>query len=266
MVQTVRYREGQSLAYSISGDPNGFPVLVQHGMIASIEDAGLFARLIATGTRLVCIARPGYGESSPYEMAAIGEWGDLVAVLADELALTQFDVLGMSSGAPYSYAIGHRLPGRVRNIFVFSGTPALYAAEVRAAWPYPVDQTAGLAELKRVARELFFADLPAGDLSRPEIRDSLRNDCFGIALDLKLRCNDWGFRLSDVPAPVWMRHSRYDPSVPLVAAEMTARLLPHCHLEIVESEVHFSQAALDDYIRQTIAPRFGKEGERYIRW
>ena len=70
-------------------------------------------------------------------MRNIGEWGDIVAGLVDELAIAQFDVLGMSSGAPYSYAIGSGLPDRTRNIFIFSGTPALYDERVLAHWPYP---------------------------------------------------------------------------------------------------------------------------------
>jgi hypothetical protein len=42
-------------------------------LIASITDHHLFDRLLAAGIRLICIARPGYGESSPYVMANLGE-------------------------------------------------------------------------------------------------------------------------------------------------------------------------------------------------
>jgi hypothetical protein len=48
---------------------------------ASITDYHLFDRLIEAGTRLICIARPGYGESSRYVMINMAEWGDIVAVL-----------------------------------------------------------------------------------------------------------------------------------------------------------------------------------------
>ena len=69
-------------------------------MIASIRDYLLFDRLIELGTHLICIARPGYGNSSPYKMNNMAEWGELIAILANELKLPQFDILGMSSGAP----------------------------------------------------------------------------------------------------------------------------------------------------------------------
>lgn len=126
MKQIARDKNGNSLSYAEYGDKNGYPILIQHGLIASINDPCLFERLIELGTHLICIARPGYGESSPIIMNNIAEWADIVSVLIDELKLSHFDILGMSSGAPYSYSIGYKFPDKVRNIFIFSGTLALY--------------------------------------------------------------------------------------------------------------------------------------------
>jgi len=106
------------------GDRQGYPVLVQHGLIASISDYGLFDRLIERGARLICIARPGYGESSPYLLGSYAEWADLVSMVIGELHLQQFDVLGISSGAPYAYSIGYKFPEQVGSIFILSGMPA----------------------------------------------------------------------------------------------------------------------------------------------
>jgi hypothetical protein len=62
-----------------------------------------------------------------------------------------------------------------------------------------------------------------------------------------MRCMDSGFQLSDVKGRL-LRHSKSDNSVPLVTAEMTAKLLPNCRLEIRENDVHFSQEVLDHFI------------------
>lgn len=248
MKKTTRYKNGNCLSYVDFGDPTGFPILIQHGMIASIHSQHLFKRLIQTGTRLISIARPGYGESSPYEMKNIAEWGDIVSILVDELGLAHFDILGISSGAPYSYAIGYRFAHQVRNLFILSGTPALYDENVLSCWPYPVNKNASLAELQTLAYELFFSHLSKADLDQDEIQDSMRYDCFGIGQDLKIRCMDWGFPLSDVQGRVTMRHSRSDQSVPLITAQMTAKLLPDCRIEIRENDDHFSQEVLDDFI------------------
>ena len=256
MKQLMKYKNGNLLSYSEYGDKNGYPILVQHGMIASITDYHLFDRLIETGTHLISIARPGYGESSPYHMSNMAEWGDIVSVLVDELKISHFDILGMSSGAPYSYAIGSKLPEQVRNIFIFSGTPALYDERVLALWPYPVNKLASFIELERVAKEIFFSDVSPEDLLRDDIRDSMKNDCFGIAQDLKLRCTDWGFDLSEVKAAVYMQHSKADDQVPFSTAEITAHLLPNCQLDIRESDGHFSDELLDSFIETTMMDHY----------
>ena len=249
MTQIARYKDGQSLAYAEYGDRNGYPVLIQHGLIASIDDGYLFQPLIQAGRRLISIARPGYGASSPYPLAAMAEWAEMVSAVVDPLGLAQFDVLGMSSGAPYAYALGCAFPHRVRNIYIYSGIPALYDPDIRSQWPFALDLHATLAELEHLANQLFFSNLSAADLQTSAIRDSMRNHAFGLALDFWLRCRDWGFTLSEVKAPVHMQHSRRDAGVPLVTAELTAKRLPQCTLAIKDTDVHFSPEALAEFFR-----------------
>ena len=253
MKQSALYKNGHALSYAEYGDKNGYPLLIQHGLIASICDYDLFEQLIEWGTHLICIARPGYGESSPYMMNNIAEWADIVSVLIDTLKLSQFDVLGMSSGAPYSYALGYKFPARVRNIFILSGIPALYDDNVLSVWPYAVNKNASLAEMEKLAGELFFSNVSHDDLQRNDIKDSMMNNCFGIAQDLRLRCKDWGFRLSEVSETVYIQHSRSDNAVPIRVAEMTAHLLPNCRLAISETDVHFSKGLLNDFIKTVMA-------------
>ena len=252
MKQTALYRNGSSLSYAEYGDKHGYPVLIQHGMVASIDDSHLFQRLIQSGTYLICIARPGYGASSPYPLVNIAEWADLVAVVVDQLGLSQFDLLGMSSGAPYTYSIAHYFPSRVRNVYIFSGIPALYDGKILSLWPYPVDKNAKIDELQKLAHALFFSNLSDDDLKQSSIKDSMMNNCFGIAQDLRLRCQDWGFDLSEVKARVYMQHSRWDAGVPVMTAELTARSLPNCILEVKDTDIHFSEAMLDEFIRTVI--------------
>ena len=38
MRKTAVYKNGNLLSYAEFGDPNGYPILIQHGLIASIVD------------------------------------------------------------------------------------------------------------------------------------------------------------------------------------------------------------------------------------
>jgi len=250
--QTLIMPNGFRLSYAQYGDRDGYPILIQHGLIASIDDYELFDRLIQSRTRLICIARPGYGESSPFVMSSFAEWADLAGALIQELGLAQFDVLGMSSGAPYSYAIGSKFPAKVGRIFIFSGIPALYDEIVLSKWPYAMAKNSSIADMKALARELFFSNLTQADLQRNDIRDSLMNDGFGVAQDLKLRSMIWGFRLSDVKCKVFMQHSQCDEAVPFRTATRTSELLPNCQFELLENGPHFSNEALDNFIKHTV--------------
>lgn len=167
MKQIMKYRGENTLCYSEFGDGDGYPILVQHGLIASISDDHLFEHLSKAGKRIICIARPGYGESSSYRMKNVAEWGAIVGILVDALQIAHFDVLGISSGAPYSYAIGYVLPTKARNIYIFSGTPALYEDRVLEFWPYPIKRNASIAEMANVAKKCFFRMSPKKTYREP---------------------------------------------------------------------------------------------------
>lgn len=256
MNKTLRIQKDQILSYATYGNENDFPVLIQHGLIASIKDIDLFTPLLDLGTRVICIARPGYGDSSPHAMKNVAEWGNIVSALVQELGLAQFDVLGISSGAPYSYSIGFQMPEKTRNIFILSGIPALYDDAVLAHWPYNVTKNARIEEMQKLAHELFFSDLSPHDLEDNDVKDSLRNDCFGLALDLRIRFLDWGFKLQEVKPQVIMRHSHADQAVPFITAETTSKMLPNCRLDVRKSDAHFSSEIMADFIHTIMAEHY----------
>jgi pimeloyl-ACP methyl ester carboxylesterase len=258
--QMLKYKDGLQLSYAEYGDKGGYPILIQHGLIASIDDYDLFDRLIQQQIRLICIARPGYGESSPYMLGSYAEWADIVSLLIQELEMPHFDILGISSGAPYAYSVGYKFPEKIGSIFILSGMPALYDDVVLSYWPYGPIRDMNMSSLEDLAHQLFFSNLTEEDLNRSDIRDSLVNRSFGVAQDLRLRFRDWGFHLSDVNAPVFMRHSKVDDAVPFHAAVRTSELLPDCHLDLLDSGPHFSQEVLDNFIDETMLPNI-----RFVR-
>jgi hypothetical protein len=61
--------------------------------------------------------------------------------------------------------------------------------------------------MEKVAKDVYFTNVTKEDKEKNDIRDSMRNDCFGIAQDLRIRCMDWGFRLPEIRGAVYMEHS-----------------------------------------------------------
>ena len=53
MEQLIDYKDRYQLAFSDVGDKHGFPVLIQHGLIATISDTQLFDRLLDMNVRLI---------------------------------------------------------------------------------------------------------------------------------------------------------------------------------------------------------------------
>ena len=122
--------------------------------------------------------------------------------------------------------------------------------------PYDITPDATIYELEGIAKQVFFPNPSAEDLQRNDIRDSMKNNCFGLAQDLQLRCRDWGFPLSEMNATVYMQHGQEDDAVPFETARITAILLPNCTLDVREEGGHFSPEALNDFIKNIMAEHY----------
>ena len=251
MIKKFRFNGEDVLAYNDFGKENSFPILVQHGTMASIKDIGFFDEL-GKYARVICVARPGYGESSPYILKNILEYGEIINKLIEELSIEKFDVLGPSAGAIYGYAIAKACPDKTRNIFVYSGTPALYDEEVRKNWPFPISEEITVEDSQKIAFEVFFANFSEEDKKQDTIKDSMANNCFGEGQNLRLRFKNWGFTLSEIKAKVCMQHSKEDNVLSYIMAERTAKLLNDCELELLEKGDHFTKEGFESFIKNTV--------------
>ncbi len=112
--------------------------------------------------------------------------------------------------------------------------------------------------MEKLANDLFFSGLSSEDKARRDIKDSMMHNCFGPALDFRIRGMDWEFKLSDVHQKVFMQHSRLDEG--FKTAELTSKMLPNCKFIARENEGHFSKELLDDFI-QTVMAGFYKQAD-----
>ncbi len=258
MIKKISYDNGLELAFTDYGDKGGYPVLSHHGLVGGIKQPSLEKDLAGTGVRIINIARPGYGESSVNEMKSYADWAEIIGTLIKELGITKFDLLGMSAGTPYCYALGALMPENVKRIFIYSGLPGLCEPDVLNSYPnlenvkkeYSFYRKSSLKDIANSLYEMYLKPLPKEVLELDDFQDSMANNCLGMAQEAKLQSIDWGFSLKDVVRPVYMQHSKADEEAPFAAALKTSQLLPDCKLTTLENAPHFSEETLVEFFKK----------------
>lgn len=120
-MQKLTLSDGRELAFELYGDPEGTPVIFNHGFSDSRlirnPDESLTKSL---GVRVVAADQPGVGGSSPQKKRQMVDWGPDMRELADSLGWDKFAVAGHSGGSPHALAIAYHMPQRVTKIVLAS--------------------------------------------------------------------------------------------------------------------------------------------------
>jgi pimeloyl-ACP methyl ester carboxylesterase len=121
--RTVTTKDGRTLAYCDVGDPNGPLVIHNHGGPSSRLEAHLFAdAAVKHKLRLLCVDRPGIGQSSPQAHRSYAGWADDMTAVADALGYRQFGVTGWSEGGPWALAAAAYIdPARLHHVTNIAG-------------------------------------------------------------------------------------------------------------------------------------------------
>ncbi len=121
--RTIIAQDGRSLAGLEVGDPNGPLVIHNHGGPSSRLEARLFADAASRHKlRLICVDRPGIGQSSPQEARSYAGWAQDLTTIADALGHHEFGVTGWSEGGPWALAAAATIdPLRLRHVTSIAG-------------------------------------------------------------------------------------------------------------------------------------------------
>lgn len=264
--------DGRMLGYRVYGDPQGAPVYFFHGLPGSHEQAALVAEQAArAGVALVAFDRPGFGDSSPADGAAIGAIVEDAAELADRLGHERFAVLGTSCGGPYALACARLLRRRVTGVGLLAGIAPMDRPELRRG-QLPLlrlmfalaRRHAGLIAPLLALDRLMFRRSPeravralARLLTPPDrallARDALLRQRFGHSLARAYAQGIAGAReearriaglrsdsLAGIHVPVHIYQSGQDRNVPPAMAEYMAERLPTARLHQRPAEGHLS--------------------------
>jgi pimeloyl-ACP methyl ester carboxylesterase len=269
-VRRLRLVGGRVLGYAEYGEPTGWPVFFLHGFPGSrlaaqvVDEAARSCR-----ARVIAPERPGIGFSSAQPGRTLLDHAKDVAVLADQLGVGGFSVLGESGGGPYALAAAYTLPDRIDRVAVINGLGPVASGESRAglavkerigyalaAWA-PRFSGHGLVAIAAWARrwprqflrvtswELGDSDRealrgPLGDLLVADFVEAFREGGSGIAQELALLFRPWPFDLSSIRVPVLIFHGAQDRTVSVAVSRQLARRVPNAHLRIFPRDGHYS--------------------------
>lgn len=187
-------------------------------------------------------------------------WAFEIEPLLQELQIDAFDIVGMSAGAVYAYALAAAFPKRVKSIYIYSGIGSIYKPEVVSLYPQSpeLDQaielykTGELGDVTAALYRAYIEPMPEEMRQISIIRDSMQNGCMGMAQTARLEFLPWGFEIEKIAQPVLMFHSKADQEVPYAIAEKTMSYLKNVSMRTYESEPHSSKSMLQDVMAQIL--------------
>lgn len=283
--QIVTLPDGRRLGFAEYGDPGGRPLLAFHGTPGARQMIRVIDR-VARERRVRVIApdRPGFGLSDFQPGRRLGDWPDDVSALADRLGLEQFAVAGVSGGGPYALACAWKIPARLEAVGVVSGMGPLQARNFYSH--LSKGQVAGLLMVRHVPKlarlaaagfgfglrrtpdkvlaTLMAASAPADRaiLERPEVSaalleafaEALRAGSRGLAHELALFGQAWGFALEAITVRVELWHGESDLQVPVWLGRATAERLPRCRARMIPGAGHYWIFDHQDELLDTLFP------------
>jgi len=264
----LRLPDGRWLAWSDSGDPQGWPVLMCHGFIgSSIERHPDESHLRTLGIRLIIPERPGCGDSDYLAGRRIGDWPADVSNLLCHLGIEKFSVISWQFGAPYALELSRVMPHRVQALALVS--PPAPVAAIRDLRHYAGDgaflmgvafYTPSLllailrAVVSAVRRNVFTVidnelrrEPACAVINDPQFRTqrartlqkAAKNGPQCVEAEMMAAFKTWTTDYPAWPFPITVWHGDADPQVHWHAGQQLAALIPGACLKLVSGAGHF---------------------------
>lgn len=281
-VTTVTTDDGRRLAYLEAGDPHGPLVLHNHGGPGSRFEARLLADCASRNRiRLVCVDRPGMGQSDAQRPRTFSGWAAELVTVADALGHREFGVTGWSEGGPWALAAAAYIdPARLRHVTsIAGGSYGAFGDNSAARHLSKIDALGGFLALHfEPGFRLMYATLgltaehfrtsfvaqvrksvneyDRAVLLRPgveEIFAAESAECFahgsdGLVRDAEVLYRRWAFDVHDIDRPVHMWQGTDDTLVPSAINEEVADAMPGAVWHAVDGAGHFVAVGAGDEI------------------
>ena len=280
--ESVRTRDGRRLAYLEVGDPNGPLVLHNHGGPSSRLEARLLADAAThNGLRLLCVDRPGMGQSSPQKVRTYAGWADDLVAVADALGHREFGVTGWSEGGPWALAAAAYIdPARLRHVTsIAPGSYGAFGDNSAAQYLSKIDALGGTLALRftpgfrlmyaalglsaKRFRDSFvkqtrktLSEYDQQILQRPQIASGFGDSCAecfaqgsdGLVRDAELLYRSWAFDVKSIERRVHLWQGDDDKLVPDPINKAVADATPGAVWHPVDGGGHFIAIGAGDDI------------------
>lgn len=264
--------DGRILAYQEFGERDGIPTFYCHTTSGSKVEGEFFHQTaLSNGIRLICIDRPGIGDSSYLQQRTLKDYPKDLQELAKELEITQFGLIGWTGGAAYALAVSHHMPEQVTFCIIIAGF-----CDFRSKSDFCEHLDSGIEKLiahnhrkypKLVRLYLNLVNITTRTLSQFTIRnlmrtvssidkkivtevnirsiilraqkDSFKEGPMGPTKEILIHYSDWGFELKNIDVSIDIFHGAEDQIVPLLFSHHFQKNLPNSQLNIVPEQGHF---------------------------
>jgi pimeloyl-ACP methyl ester carboxylesterase len=260
--------DGRTLCWAEFGLEAGRPVMFFHGGNDSRLAGGLLeAAAIATGVRLICPERPGFGRSTYQPGRDLLDWSSDVEQLANRLDLERFGLVGHSGGGPHALACAAALPQRITGVATVSSVappsatnrglhpmfrvvnalmnhPHLYRtvarSQLRQMSKHPDRWLGAWAKMQPADGAMFREQPHIASMVLAEMTEAVRAGTAGLVHEASLYHRDWGFELAAIQTTTAVWHGANDRQATPAWGVFLADNIPSTSLTLVEGAGHFS--------------------------
>jgi pimeloyl-ACP methyl ester carboxylesterase len=291
LAEAVATPDGRKLSYLEVGDPHGPLVLHNHGGPSSRLEARLLAQSASKNRlRLLCVDRPGMGQSSPQRARTYSGWADDLVTIADALGYDEFGVTGWSEGGPWALAAAAYIdPRRLRHVSsIAGGSYGTFGDNWAAEYLSKADALGGSLALRfKPGFRLMYAtlgitakrfrgtfvkqlrkavnDYDRQILLRPGVESDFTDataECFatgsdGLVRDSELLYRSWAFDVATIERPVHMWQGTDDRLVAAPINKTVAERMPGAVWHSVEGAGHFVAVGAGDEVFAIAAEELG---------
>lgn len=276
---TLELLDGRTLGYAEYGDSKGRPLFYFHGWPSSRFQGERFDDVAKKlRVRVISIDRPGYGLSTYYEGRTLLDFCDDVVFLADKLNIKKFSVVGVSGGGPFAAAMAYKIPNRLQKVGIVVGLAPTWVPGILSGMSFTgkigwanYSKFPFLAHLGAKYHDLdakYFSGLfskfefrakvdqavlkSLKDEAKRNKKEAFKQGSKGAEKDLVLYTKDWGFRLEDIKAKVYLFYGDADKNVPIVMGKYYASHIKGAKLIVYPNEGHLIQVTHREKIIKTL--------------